>query len=193
MEAKKLLQNCQRLLENISIRNPYAEYLTLPNSVFKPRRTNTHYLYLINTIAFYHQYGRKKHIDTDTGEEYIEVTFDDIKTANELIKETLLIKSDHISANCRDYLNSIKTYLQPKETETFTGLELRKHLRLPKSTQWRYHRQLLEYGYIKRHEKTNPAVYSINHSEEYQKWQSHIDKVLKESISNIEKHLKEKQ
>lgn len=187
-ETKKLLQNCQRLLEPVTIRNPYAEMLTLPQSVFKPRRTNIHYLYLINAIAFYHQYQRKKQVDTETGEEYIDVSTHDIKIANKLIRDNLLIKSDHLSANCREYYSNLKSYLKLKETETFTAVEIRRSQRLAKTTQWRYHRQLLDYGYIERKGKDNPSIYILKHQDDYEKWQSHIDKVLNDSIKRIEKH-----
>src|SRR5690606_37681253 len=43
-KAKELLKNVQRLLKPIKVINPYAEFLELPQSVFKPRRTNSHYL-----------------------------------------------------------------------------------------------------------------------------------------------------
>ncbi len=42
-EVKRLLQNTQRVLQPVPIRNPYAEQLQLPAGVFKPRRTNAHY------------------------------------------------------------------------------------------------------------------------------------------------------
>jgi hypothetical protein len=41
-KVKQLLQNVQRILVPVSVRNPYAELLQLPPSVFKPRRTNGH-------------------------------------------------------------------------------------------------------------------------------------------------------
>ncbi|PDS22624.1 hypothetical protein B0A78_11515, partial [Flavobacterium columnare NBRC 100251 = ATCC 23463] len=56
VKARELLKNAQRLLKTISVRNPFAEFLTLPNSVFKPRRTNAHYLQFIEAITFYKQY-----------------------------------------------------------------------------------------------------------------------------------------
>ena len=43
-KAVELLSNCQRLLEPIRIVNPFAEILQIPKEVFKPRRTNNHYL-----------------------------------------------------------------------------------------------------------------------------------------------------
>ncbi|OWP73996.1 hypothetical protein BWK62_15330, partial [Flavobacterium oreochromis] len=111
LKAKILLQNCQRLLKIISIRNPYAEYLSLPQAVFKPRRTNAHYLQFIEAITFYKQYQKFHHIDTATGEEYIETTIEDIQEANELIKEVLLRKSDSLSGACRNHLENLKEYL----------------------------------------------------------------------------------
>ena len=92
--SRDLLQNVQRILKPIKVINPYAEYLELPQSVFKPRRTNSHYLQFIEAITFYKQHQRKKQYNEDTGEEYIETTTEDIQEANELIKEVLLRKSD---------------------------------------------------------------------------------------------------
>ena len=71
LQSKILLQNCQRLLKTISVRNPFAEYLSLPQSVFKPRRTNAHYLQFIEVITFYKQYQKEHKIDKESGEEYI--------------------------------------------------------------------------------------------------------------------------
>ena len=57
-KAKQLLQNTQRVLQPVQVRNPFAEQLLLPVDVFKPRRTNAHYLAFIEAITFYHQYQR---------------------------------------------------------------------------------------------------------------------------------------
>jgi hypothetical protein len=57
-QAANLLQNCQRLLEPIKIVNPFAELLQIPKEVFKPRRTNNHYLQFIEVVTFYHQHQR---------------------------------------------------------------------------------------------------------------------------------------
>ncbi|MBL4653654.1 MAG: hypothetical protein JKY53_12450 [Flavobacteriales bacterium] len=52
-EAANLLRNCQRILTPVAVRNPYAEQLRLPQSVFKPRRTNSHYLAFIEAVTYY--------------------------------------------------------------------------------------------------------------------------------------------
>ena len=43
--------------------------LRIPEEVFKPRRTNAHYLAFIEMMTFYHQYQRERQYDQDTGEE----------------------------------------------------------------------------------------------------------------------------
>jgi hypothetical protein len=64
-KVKQLLQNTQRVLQPVHVRNPYAEQLQLPADVFKPRRTNAHYLAFIEAITFYHQFQRTERIDED--------------------------------------------------------------------------------------------------------------------------------
>jgi len=84
--AKELLKNVQRVLKPIRVINPYAEFLELPKSVFKPRRTNSHYLQFIEAITFYKQYQREKKYDEQTGEEFIETEIEDIQEANATLR-----------------------------------------------------------------------------------------------------------
>ena len=132
LEIQTFLQNVQRVLQPIKIINPFAESLVLPQSVFKPRRTNNHYLQFIEAITFYYQYQRESQFDKDTGEEYIEVTIEDIENANTLLKDILLRKSDELAGSCRNYLENLKAYLKSKRKKQFTALEIRKQLRLLK-------------------------------------------------------------
>ena len=99
-EIQEFLQNTQRILRPIRVINPFANQLQLPQSVFKPRRTNNHYLQFIEAITFYYQYQREKKYNKETGEEYIEVTIEDIENANTLLKEILLRKSDELTGSC---------------------------------------------------------------------------------------------
>jgi len=119
-EVQGFLQNVQRILKPIKVINPFAEQLVLPKSVFKPRRTNNHYLQFIEAITFYYQYQREKQYNKETGEEYIEVSIEDITNANDLLKGILLRKSDELTGNCRNYLELLKTYLKSKKKKQFT-------------------------------------------------------------------------
>ncbi len=57
--VQELLKNCQRILAQVKVVNPYAEQLKIPLEVFKPRRSNAHYLAFIEVVTFYHQYQRR--------------------------------------------------------------------------------------------------------------------------------------
>ena len=158
-KSKELLKNVQRLLKPIRVINPYAEYLELPQSVFKPRRTNSHYLQFIEAITFYKQYQREKKYDEATGEEYIETSIEDIQEANELITDVLLRKSDTITGATRNHLERLKNYLQEQNQTTFTNAEIRRNLRIKETTLRRYNNQLLAENYIQRVKKVKTKSY----------------------------------
>jgi len=184
---KALLQNTQRLLQPIQVRNPFAEQLQIPAEVFKPRRTNAHYLQFIEAVTFYHQYQREKHTDKVTGETYINATLEDIAEANQLMKEVLLRKADELSGATRNYFEQLKELLQQQKQSTFTNKGIRKQLRLPGTTVRRYHSELLQSSYIKLQEsrKQKGYCYEIVSYEEYQQLQNHITVVLDEILHQL--------
>jgi hypothetical protein len=188
LDAQKILQNVQRLLAPVTIRNPYAEHLILPKSVFKPRRTNAHYLQFIEAVTFYHQHQRESQFDIHTGEEYIESTLEDIKVANDLIKEILLRKSDPLNGATRNYLERLKAYLANKQDTLFSNGEIRKQLRIKESTLRRYHQQLLQEGYIKKRNdiKGESVSYEIMDVEEFKHLEDTIDKVLNVCLEKLQ-------
>jgi len=200
-KIKELMKNVQRVLQPISVRNPYAEILQIPQEVFKPRRTNAHYLQFIEAITFYKQCQREHKADEDTGEVYIETTFEDIQEANSLMKEILLRKSDELNGACRNYFEQLKTYLQQRkqavtlsEVEGFTSKQISKALRIPVSTVKRHHLHLFINGYIKHYtdkKKTDTAsknksyCYEIVSYEEYKELQSRISTALDEALNKV--------
>lgn len=187
--AKELLKNCQRLLEPVSVRNPYAEHLVIPPEVFKPRRTNAHYLRFIEAITFYKQYQRKKLTDTVTGEVYIETTLEDIKEANTLIKDVLLAKSDRLPHATREYFERLKQYLKEAGEKTFTSKDISICLRIAYASVKRYHQQLLQGGYIKTQPKKKGEKalrYEVLSMEEYHELKNRISTVLDDAIKKIE-------
>ncbi|WP_339695973.1 hypothetical protein [uncultured Marixanthomonas sp.] len=186
-EIQEFLQDTQRILKPIKIINPFANMLNLPQSVFKPRRTNNHYLQFIEAITFYHQYQREKKHDKETGEEFIEVAIEDIENANLLLKEILLRKSDELTGSCRNYLEELKAYLESKKKKQFTALEIRKVLRLPKTTQWRYHKQLNDSYLIKKVAKKGKQAnrFELTDEKEYRELEAQIQNVLDECLDKI--------
>lgn len=189
-QIKELLQNTQRLLQPVQIRNPFAELLQIPTEVFKPRRTNAHYLQFIEAVTFYHQYQREKHTDKATGETYINTTLEDIAEANKLMKEVLLRKADELSGATRNYFELLKTALQENKQSAFTNKEAKQLLRLPISTVKRYNLELLQSNCIKRNDnqKTKAYHFEITSYEEYNQLQTSIATVLDNIYNNLTAH-----
>jgi predicted transcriptional regulator len=179
-QARRLLQNVQRVLQPVSVRNPYAEQLQIPREVFKQRRSNAHYLAFIEVITFYKQYQRDRKVDETTGESYIETTLEDIREANELLREILLRKSDELNGATRNHLEALKAWLQQSGESGFTNAGVRSRLRIPISTVKRYHTALLQASYIKRitDQTTRAYHYEIVSYEEYRQLQDSIGSVL---------------
>jgi predicted transcriptional regulator/outer membrane lipoprotein-sorting protein len=186
-KARETLKNLQRILKPIKVINPFAEYLELPQSVFKPRRTNAHYLQFIEVITFYKQFQREKKYDEQTGEEYIETTIEDIQEANELIIETLLHKSDLLSGACRSFFELLKLVLAQEQQTTFTNTEVRRWIRLPKSTVRRRFLELLDTENIVRVKDKNKKTYryELADKEEYSNLKATIQKALQDCIDKI--------
>ena len=194
-QARLSLQNVQRILKPIKVINPYAEYLSLPSAVFKPRRTNSHYLQFIEAITFYKQYQRESKVDTQTGEMYIETEIEDIQEANELITEVLLRKSDTITGATRNHLESLKNYLEERNQnhpstnsgQAFTNAEIRRNLRVKETTLRRYNKQLLAEDYIKKTKGKKGQLYhfEIVNVDEYKELKTLIKCALDNCIAQI--------
>jgi len=186
--VQEMLQNVQRLLRNIQVRNPFAEQLQIPNSVFKPRRSNAHYLAFIEAITFYHQCQRKVQTDPQTGDHYIETTLEDIEWANKLLAPVLLRKSDELTGACRSFLERLKSYLKQDKKTSFYGKAVRMQMRVPTTTFNRHLSDLVRYGYLKilggnRYKKG--YEYEVINYEEYKELQAGVQTVLDEILKNL--------
>lgn len=186
-ESREILKNVQRVLKPIKVINPYAEFLELPQSVFKPRRTNSHYLQFIEAITFYKQYQREQNANEDTGEMYIETTIEDIQEANELIQEVLLRKSDTITGATRNHLENLKAYLKENRQSRFTNAEIRKSLRVKETTLRRYNKQLLAENYIRKTKGKKGTHYhfEVVDIDEYTNLKSEINSALANCLTKF--------
>lgn len=185
-EIKELMQNVQRTLQPVTVKNPFAEQLQIPQEVFKPRRSNAHYLQFIEAITFYKQYQREQKVNKDTGEVYIETTLEDIAEANTLIKEILLRKSDELNTACRRYFEYLKAYLKSEDKIKFTTKEIREALKTKHSNQKRYMVQLLDNNYVKKEiQKDRTWLYEIVSYEEYEKLKNNITTVLDDILKQL--------
>lgn len=188
-KAAQLLRNCQRILLPIKVVNPYAELLQIPREVFKPRRTNNHYLQFIEAVTFYHQWQREQKPDQETGEVFIETTLEDIKEANQLLKQILLRKSDELTGACRNYFERLKEWLKEESKTAFTNSQARTALRENHSNQKRYMIQLQQIGLIRKEkgDKKKGYYYQVVSMEEYEKLKDGIYSVLDQVLQQIDR------
>ncbi len=194
-EEKQLIEffkDMQTVLKPVKVRNPFAEYLVIPQHVFKPLRTNSHYLAFIETITFYHQYQRETKTDPDTNERYIETTLEDIEWANKLLKDVLLAKADELSGECRRFFENLKSWLKSNNKESFYNKEVRETFRMNPNNLKYYLVQLLRYNYIKivggnRHK--SGYEYEITNTEEYRQLNENLTNALDTALNNIKKKL----
>lgn len=187
-KIQKLLQDVQRALQPISVRNPYAEQLIIPKEVFKPRRSNAHYLAFIEAITFYKQYQREHQTDTESGEIFIETNLEDIAEANELMKNILLKKSDELGYATRKYFEELKNYLQENKQKTFINSNIRKVFREHPSKQKRFMIELQQYGFIRKTDgdKKKGFVYEVVSTEEYSRLQESISTALDDVLKKLQ-------
>jgi len=148
-EILKLHRNAQRLLKSRFVVNPYARELTFLDSQTRTRRDHVKYLTLIRSIALLHQYQRPVKTATHSGRtvEYIEVTLEDIATANRLAHEVLgrsldelppqtrrllLLIDDMVSTKCRQLKMERNEFLfSRRDVRQYTGwgnTQLKTHL-----------------------------------------------------------------
>jgi DNA primase len=201
-EAKKVLRNAQRLIDkNITVINPFAEQLRIPDNVFKKLRTNMHYLKLIEIITFYHQHQRTIYKNKD-GARCINTTLEDIYWANYLVKDVLLKKSDELNGELRNFFELLKSVVKSIATKentypTFFAKDIRKTYRMHPMQLTRHLIQLEKRGYIKQvsNNRKNGYEYEITEWQEYQALQEGInilDDIL-EKLKQKEIVKKEKQ
>ncbi len=102
----KVHRDAQRLLRPLLVANPYARDLTFLDHQTRTRRDHMKYLTLIRAIALLHQHQREVKETTHQGQRvrYIEVTRDDIATANRLAHEVLGRSLDELPPQTRRLL-----------------------------------------------------------------------------------------
>ncbi len=182
-EARQLLQNTQRLLQNVKVINPYALDLRIPDLVFKKLRTNMHYLRLIEIITLYHQQQREVKTDS-AGLRYIETNLTDIACANWLVKESLLRKSDELSGELREFFERLK--VSTKKEQSFYAKQIREKFRMNPMRVNRYLRILEHMGYINQTggNRKNGFEYQVKAWEEYESLQAGIN-ILDEHLEKL--------
>jgi DNA primase catalytic core len=139
-QVLRVHRNAQRLLRPLLVANPFARELTFVDTRTRTRRDHMKYLTLIRSIALLHQYQRPRRTVVHDGKEvsYIEVTLEDIGTANRLAHEVIGRSLDELAPQTRRLLMLLDEMVTEAEKRTarsdyrFTRREIREH------TGWSY-------------------------------------------------------
>ena len=133
-----LHRNAQRLLEPLSVVNPFADRLTFADTATRTRRDHVKYLTLIAAVTLLHQHQRPIKTTTHgtTQVRYIETTPADITLANQLAHEVLGRSLDELPPGTRRLLDALHAHITTRcETEgldrdliRFTRRQLREAL-----------------------------------------------------------------
>jgi DNA primase catalytic core len=154
----KLHQDAQRLLRPLVVVNPYARALAFPADRTRARRDFPKYLTLIDAIALLHQYQRP----VKTAQrgphlvEYVEVTPEDISTANALAAAVLSRSLDELPPQTRRLLQHLAVFIEKRAAETkqlkgevrFTRREVREVLGFRNSQLALHLGRLVDFEYL---------------------------------------------
>jgi DNA primase catalytic core len=113
---QRLQQNAQRLLQPLAVVNPYASQLTFAWDRTRTRRDHEKYLTLIDAIALLHQHQRHVKTALHDGKplRYVEVTLEDIETANRLARDVLGRTLDELPPKTRELLRRIHAWVDER-------------------------------------------------------------------------------
>lgn len=111
-----LHRNAQRLLEPLSVVNPFADRLTFADTATRTRRDHVKYLTLISAVTLLHQHQREVKTATAAGPggrvvRYIESTAADITLANQLAHEVLGRSLDELPPGTRRLLDALHQHV----------------------------------------------------------------------------------
>lgn len=170
----KVHQDAQRLLEPVTVVNPYADRLGFADGATRTRRDHVKYLTLIDAVALLHQHQRPKCTATTAAGEtvtYIEATLDDIALANRLAHEALGRSLDELPPQTRRLLDALDSMVSAlaadgdidRDTVRFTRRDARERLGLG-DTQLKVHLARLvdlELVWVHRTERAGAFCYQL--------------------------------
>jgi len=194
----KIHRNAQRLLKSLKVVNPFAKHLTFLDDKTRTRRDHKKYLTLIRSITLLHQYQRENKTTFYKGKslQYIEVTLDDIETANTLAHEVLGRSLDELPPQPRKLLIQIESMvdaqcIQQKLNRVdyrFSRRDVREHTGWG-NTQLKVHLQRLEemeYLLIHRGQRGQQIVYELLYDGQGQDGQTFMMKLI--DTEKLKKH-----
>lgn len=147
-QAQHLLKCVIATLQNVSVINPFATLINLPDDVSYPRKSLLLLLNFIEVITYFFQYQREQTADKETGEILIQTHPNDIELAFKFLKNSLFRRADELSTSARGFYQWLTKFLNEAKTQQFTALDIRKAKTIHPRTLNRYLQELVLFSYV---------------------------------------------
>ena len=195
-QSQYILKTLIASLENVSIINPFAELINLPQDVAHPRKSLLLLLNFIEAITFLHQHQRKQTVNKQTGEIFIKTHPQDIELAFKLLKNSLFRRADELSTTARGFYSWLVKFLNEAGTNQFTALDIRKAKAVHPRTLNRYLQELKIYSYVQvtgGNKHREGYRYKLTKFGNQTDIQNRIEKELKTTLEKIKKEYEKEQ
>jgi DNA-binding HxlR family transcriptional regulator len=182
------LKNIIATLQNVSIINPFATLIHLPDEVAYPRKSLLLLLNFIEVITYFFQYQREQKADKNTGEVFVLTHPNDIELAFKFLRNNLFRRADELSTSARGFYNWLVTFLTEAKTQQFTALDLRKAKPIHPRTLNRYLQELTLFSYIQiagGNKHRGGFIYKLTTLGNQTDTQSKIDTSIQTTIKNV--------
>jgi len=184
-------------LQNVTIINPFAPLIQLPDDLPQPRKTLLLLLNFIDIITYFHQHQRETLTDEETGEIFTLTDPKDIELAFSLLKGSLFRRADELSTTARGFYNWLHKFLAEAKTNQFTALDIRKAKRIHPRTLNNYLNDLKLYSYVQvvgGNKHREGFIYKLTNISELTELQNGIETSLKTTLDKIKaEHAKQNQ
>lgn len=187
-QSQHILKTLIASLQNVSIINPYATLINLPDEVAYPRKSLLLLLNFIEVITYFFQYQREQIVDEQTGEVFIKTHPTDIELAFKFLKNSLFRRADELSTSARGFYNWLEKYLNEAKTNKFTALDIRKAKTIHPRTLNRYLQELKLFSYIQvigGNKNREGFIYKLTNFGNQLNTQSKIELCLQDTLKNI--------
>jgi hypothetical protein len=187
-EIQNNLKNVIATLQNVSIINPFATLINLPNEVAYPRKSLLLLLNFIEVITYFFQYQREQKPNKETGELFVITHPQDIELAFKFLKNNLFRRADELSTPARGFYNWLNTFLTEAKAQQFTALDLRKAKAIHPRTLNRYLQELKLFSYITitgGNKNREGFIYKLTNFGNQTDTQSKIEQDLQATLKNV--------
>jgi DNA-binding HxlR family transcriptional regulator len=182
------LKNVIATLQNVSIINPFATLINLPNEVAYPRKSLLLLLNFIDVITYFFQYQREQIVDKSTGEILVKTHPTDIELAFKFLKNNLFRRADELSTPARGFYNWLTTFLTEAKTNQFTQIDIRKAKAIHPRTLARYLQELVLFSYVQvagGNKHRAGFIYKLTNFDKQNNLQTNIEADLQTTLKKI--------